>query len=226
MRLRDAIAALGIALGGGALLLAAVMHLAAPVIVIRPSAAIEVPVDPRPQHAASVPVRSTVARAISKQTVPRQTKRAAQARAARSVPRIVGSTVPVRSRVPIPVRSPRAAVRATLVATRAFRTRAQPAMATPTARIAIGAATKSVKTIASARRNGVAKLASRSSASAASTPQPPVGFDERPTLVEAPIAGQSTANTAAASDSGFSGLRIRGRLLATPKPEATAKAAP
>lgn len=226
MRLRDAITALGIALGGGALLLAAVVHLAAPVIVIRPSAAIDVPVDPRPQHAPSVPVRSTVARAISKQTVPRQTKRAAQARAARSVPRIAGSTVPARSRVPIPVRNPRAAVRATVVATRAFRTQAQPAMAAPTARIAIGAATKSVKTIAPARRNGVAKLASRSSASATSTPQPPVGFDERPTLVEAPIAGQSTANTAAASDSGFSGLRIRGRLLATPKPEATAKAVP
>ena len=226
MRLRDAITALGIALGGGTLLLAAVVHLAAPVIVIRPSAAIEVPVDPRPEHASSVPVRSTVARAISVQTVPPQTKRAVQARAARSVPRIVGSTIPARSRVRIPVRNPRATVRATVVATRAFRTRAQPEMAAPPARIAIGAARNSGKTIVAARRNGVAKVASRPSASAASTPQPPVGFDERPTLVEAPIAGQSTASTAVASDSGFSGLRIRGRLLAAPKPEATAKAAP
>jgi len=212
MRLRDAITAFGIALGGGGLLLAAVMHLAAPVIVIGPSVAIDVPVDPRPQHAPSVLVRQSVTRAISKQTVPHRTKRAAQARAARSVPRITGSSVPARSRVPIPVRNPRAAVRATVAA--------QPA------RIATGATRKSGKTIAPARRNGVAKLASRPSASAASTPQPPVGFDDRPTLVEAPIAGQSTANTAAASDSGFSGLRIRGRLLATPKPEATAKAAP
>lgn len=226
MRLRDAITAFGIALGGGGLLLAAVMHLAAPVIVIRPSVAIDVPVDPRPQHAPSVLVRQSVARAISKQTVPHRTKRAAQARAARSVPRITGSSVPARSRVPIPIRNPRAAVRATVVATRAFRTRAQPAMAAQPARIATGATRKSGKTIAPARRNGVAKLASRPSASAASTPQPPVGFDDRPTLVEAPIAGQSTANTAAASDSGFSGLRIRGRLLATPKPEATAKTAP
>ena len=212
MRLRDAITAFGIALGGGGLLLAAVMHLAGPVIVIRPSVAIDVPVDPRPQHAPSVLVRQSVARAISKQTVPHRTKRAAQARAARSVPRITGSSVPARSRVPIPIRNPRAAVRATVVA--------------KPARIATGATRKSGKTIAPARRNGVAKLASRPSASAASTPQPPVGFDDRPTLVEAPIAGQSTANTAAASDSGFSGLRIRGRLLATPKPEATAKAAP
>lgn len=212
MRLRDAITAFGIALGGGGLLLAAVMHLAAPVIVIGPSVAIDVPVDPRPQHAPSVLVRQSVTRAISKQTVPHRTKRAAPARAARSVPRITGSSVPARSRVPIPVRNPRAAVRATVAG--------QPA------RIATGATRKSGKTIAPARRNGVAKLASRPSASAASTPQPPVGFDDRPTLVEAPIAGQSTANTAAASDSGFSGLRIRGRLLATPKPEATAKAAP
>jgi hypothetical protein len=214
--------AIGIALGGGALLLAAVMHLAAPVIVIGPSVAIEAPSGSGPQHAPSVPVRPTVARVISKRTSPHLMKRIAEARSARSAPRIAGSTVPARTQALVAVRNPRAAVggRARLAIS------APPAPPARNATARDGATKKSRKTIVRAPRSVVAKLASRPSASVASTPEPPVGFDERPTLVEAPFAGQSTASTAMASDSRFSGLRIRGRLLATPQPQATAKAAP
>ena len=250
--LRDTIIAIGVAFGGGALLVAAVMHLAAPVVVIRPAFAVETSAISAPNLAPSTRARPKLDRVIAQIPEASAKKSAGKARSARWEPRVVGTSIRGRAQ-PQPQPQTRmhtviAKASAKAVATRAIARQARlqrgttyqanvesrairvasrqsPVMPKRNAAATTATIANFGKPIARAHRSGVAKDVARRSARVAPTPEPPVGFDERPTLVEAPIAGQTTASMSA-SDAGLSGLRIRGRLLATPAPQATAKIVP
>lgn len=231
--------AIGMALGGGALLIAAVMHLAAPVM-LRPAGAIQTPADTGAQRATAMPQRATSlhvtrvgSRVIAKRPDAHATKRAAYALAARPTPRKARNPVPERAQARLratlaPRARPQVAVSRIAVAEPREIGRASRHKTTtrtlPAPKSAVVTARSGTK-IARVRQLEVARLASRRGARVAPTPEPPVGFDERPSLVEAPLAGGATASVSA-NDAGLSGLRIRGRLLATPAPVATAYASP
>lgn len=220
--------AIVIALGGGALLLAAVMHLAAPVIVIRSVVAVETPFA-RP-HGSNAPKR-VVAR--NSRPAPRIARNSIHVTTlAHPIFHTANATSPTRA-------APTRTIATQTIATQTIATHMQPHVAPPRRAIVEPrvirvanrqhspsfAHVKFASTLARPRHPRVGKSAPRRSARVAPTPEPPVGFDERPTLVEAPIARQATSSMSA-SDVGLSGLRIRGRLLATPAPETAAKVSP
>ena len=248
--LRDTIIAIGVAFGGGALLVAAVMHLAAPVVVIRPAFAVETSAISAPNLAPSTRARPKLDRVIAQIPKASAKKSAGKARSARWEPRVVGTSIRGRAQPQPQTRMHTVIAKASAkaVATRAIARQARlqrgttyqanvesrairvasrqsPVMPKRNAAATTATIANFGKPIARAHRSGVAKDVARRSARVAPTPEPPVGFDERPTLVEAPIAGQTTTSMSA-SDAGLSGLRIRGRLLATPAPQAPAKIVP
>ena len=229
--LRDTIIAIGVAVGGGALLVAAVMHLATPVVVIRPVFAIETSAISAQNPVSSARARPNLEPAIAQIVKADAKKSAGKARPARWGPRVAvaaASAEAVATRaIARQARPQRGTTYQAIVASRAIRLPSRRSSMKPTRNAAATTATIANfgNAIARTHRSGVAKDVARRSASVAPTPEPPVGFDERPTLVEAPIAGQTTASISA-NDAGLSGLRIRGRLLATPAPQATMNTVP
>lgn len=233
-RLGDAAIAIGIALGGGGLLLAAIVHLAAPVIAIAPVVAIDTPHIVAPRDVPRFSTRPLVVRAVPQPTTSHMTSRAAQGRAARSAARVGIANIPAPMQAPLGVRHAFPISRQPVVVGAIVPPQARPIVVAPAhgfvqrrvdrvfgranvapTRRAVGAS------IARTQRGRVAKAASRSKATALATPEPPVGFNDRPTLVEAPNVGSPTTTAALANDGGLAGLRLRGRLLAVPAPLAT-----
>ncbi len=234
-RLGDAAIAIGIALGGGGLLLAAIVHLAAPVISIAPVVAIDPPHLVAPRDMPRFSTRPVVARTVP-QAISHVTARAPLGRGARSAAHAGIAIMPAPMQAPHGVRHALPISRRPVVVG-AIATQARPIVGAPAhgfvqrrvdrvlERANVAPTNKAVgASIARTQRGRVAKAASRSKATALATPEPPVGFNDHPTLVEAPNVGTAATTAALANDGGLAGLRLRGRLLATPAPLASTNA--